>query len=266
MELHFLRNATLIIQHEQHRILVDPMLGKVGSLPSYSFIRHKSRRNPMVPLPDVAQDHLQGITAALVTHCQLGHSDHLDGAAKKFLLSQKIPVFCRLDDETFIGKKGIPTVPLKDEQRQPFFDGHITPIPTVHGYGWIARFMGPGVGYFLELPGAPTIYISGDTILTKDVRHCLKTLKPDIAVVAAGNASLDIGKDILMSLDEIMEFIRIAPGKVIANHLEAINHCPVTRPQLRELAQKAGLSEKLLIPADGETLSFSAEPAFAQAI
>ncbi|KZL00287.1 MULTISPECIES: MBL fold metallo-hydrolase [unclassified Pseudovibrio] len=263
MKLHFLRNATLIIEHKQHRILVDPMLGKVGSLPSYSFIRHKSRRNPMVPLPDGAQQNLEGLTAALVTHCQLGHSDHLDGAAKKLLLSKKIPTYCRLDDESFIGKRGIPTVPLKDEQRQPFFDGYITPIPTVHGYGWIARFMGPGVGYFLELPDAPSLYISGDTVLTKDVRHCLKTLRPDIAVVAAGNASLDIGKDILMSLDEIMEFIRLAPGQVIANHLEAINHCPVKRTQLRDLAQKSGVSEKLLIPADGETLTFSKQPEFA---
>ncbi|SDR21100.1 L-ascorbate metabolism protein UlaG, beta-lactamase superfamily [Pseudovibrio sp. Tun.PSC04-5.I4] len=259
MKLHFLRNATFIIEHKKHRILVDPMLGAVGTIPALSFIRHKRQRNPLVSLPDSAHEQLGGVTAALITHCQRGHSDHLDAAGKKLLLSRKIPTYCRADDETFIGRLGIPTVPLLLMQRQRFLDGYITPIPAVHGYGWIAKLMGPGSGYFIELPEAPTLYISGDTVLTEDVQNTLITQKPEIAIVAAGNASVDIGKPILMTPEEVLEFTRLAPGRVIANHLEALNHCPVTREQLRRKAVRMGLQNKLEIPFDGESITFSEE-------
>ncbi|TKG25676.1 MBL fold metallo-hydrolase, partial [Vibrio sp. F13] len=33
-------------------------------------------------------------------------------------------------------------------------------------------------------------------------------------------------------------------------------HCAVTRPILKEAIDKNGLSDKVLIPADGETLEF----------
>ena len=42
---------------------------------------------------------------------------------------------------------------------------------------------------------------------------------------------------------------------VVANHLEALNHCPTTRVE-REWLQSEGLCEKVQIPADGESLEF----------
>jgi hypothetical protein len=44
---------------------------------------------------------------------------------------------------------------------------------------------------------------------------------------------------------------------VIANHLEALNHCPVTRAQLQDVLDKAGLLIKTIIPQDGETLTMA---------
>jgi hypothetical protein len=35
-------------------------------------------------------------------------------------------------------------------------------------------------------------------------------------------------------------------------YLEALDHCPTTREELRAAAQQAGLAHKLLVPADGE--------------
>ena len=115
-----------------------------------------------------------------------------------------------------------------------------------------------GAGIFLKLPDEPSLYISGDTVLTNDVKKVLKEFKPDICVVAAGNASLDVGGDILMPMDEILEFIKLAPVKVIANHLEALNHCPVTREQLKNELINNNLLEKVYIPADGEILNLTA--------
>jgi hypothetical protein len=56
-----------------------------------------------------------------------------------------------------------------------------------------------------------------------------------------------------MRIDDILKFIQNAPNKVIANHLEAVNHCPTTRIQLKNEVTKKGLSDKVLIPIDGDS-------------
>ncbi|MEZ8883707.1 MBL fold metallo-hydrolase, partial [Vibrio sp. 10N.247.311.13] len=145
---------------------------------------------------------------------------------------------------------------IEDWQTIDFLGGKLTAVPALHGHGWIHKLMANGVGFFLELPNEPSIYISGDTVLTDDVRRALNELKPDITVVAAGRARMDVGQPLLMSIDEVMKFIRLSPNKVVANHMEALNHCAVTRPILKEAIYKNGLSDKVLIPADGETLEF----------
>jgi len=113
------------------------------------------------------------------------------------------------------------------------------------------------MGFHIELPSQPSIYISGDTIYSADVEKALTTLKADIAVVACGSAELDEGGPILMSLEEIIKFIKKAPKIVFENHMEALNHCPKTRAILKDALVKAKLTEKVRIPNDGETLTFA---------
>jgi L-ascorbate metabolism protein UlaG (beta-lactamase superfamily) len=137
-----------------------------------------------------------------------------------------------------------------------FLTGSITSFPTAHGYGLIGKFMGPGAGYFIEPAGDKTIYISGDTVMTQTVRHVLKNLRPDISILNAGTATLDFGRPILMPINELLDFIRAAPGKVIAVHLDAFNHCLTTRDILRDAVSKEGLSGKVVIPEDGELIEF----------
>ena len=57
-----------------------------------------------------------------------------------------------------------------------------------------------------------------------------------------------------MFLEEILEFIRLSPSKVIANHLKALNHCPITRKELKDALVKHDLRKKVYIPEDGEIL------------
>lgn len=257
MKIRIIRNATLTIEYGDYVILVDPMLAGQGAMPAFSWFRHKAMPNPTVPLPKNAEAALKQTTHALITHCQRGHADHLDRAGKRFLRDRALPTFCRQEDKAYLEKRGLSTHPLRLGERQTFPGGYITPIPARHGHGWVASLMGRGVGYFLEPEGHPSVYIAGDTVMTDDVRRVLTHSAPDIAVVAAGNASVDIGQPILMSLEEVMEFAALAPGTVIANHLEALNHCPVTRIQVSTAAKKSGLHRKILIPNDGDLLDFS---------
>ncbi|CAH0526641.1 MBL fold metallo-hydrolase [Vibrio hippocampi] len=263
MKIHHLRSATFIIETEQHFILIDPMLGRKGSLPPFSVFRFKLAKNPTVELPSNASDLLDQVTHALITHSQtfgfkpLQHGDHLDAEGERFLTMNTIPVATPKKDQAYLEKYGI-TVShgVDDWQTVDFLGGRLTAIPAQHGHGWIHKVMANGCGFFLELPNEPSIYISGDTVLTEHVEKALKQFKPDITVVAAGQAQMDVGQPLLMPTDEVMEFIRRSPNKVIANHMEALNHCPVDRSALRNTLTAEGLIEKVLIPEDGETLVF----------
>ena len=46
-------------------------------------------------------------------------------------------------------------------------------------------------------------------------------------------------------------------GVFVANHLEALDHCPTTRADLVAAAARVGLGHRLLVPADGQTLAFA---------
>lgn len=263
MEIQFIRNATFILHGAGESILVDPMLGMQGTLPPLSFIRFRPRRNPIVPLPDGLDHALGKITAGLITHCRFGHSDHLDSAGATLLAKKQVPVYCNVLDQRNLKKRNLKTIPLRLHEQQQFLSGTITAYKAVHGYGYIHRFMGPGMGYLIELPGEPSVYLSGDTILINEVRSVLSEKKPQIAIVAAGGAQLDIGQPILMTLSDVMGFVRIAPGKVVAMHMEALNHCPVTRLRLAAEVAQAELVDKVSIPQDGELLQFDFTPPIA---
>ena len=262
MKIHHLRNATFVIESGSNHILIDPMLSGKGELPPFAHFRHKPERNPTVSLPDNASQILDKVTHCLITHSQklgielLTHTDHLDNPGKSFLQKNNIPVVCRQQDAAYMKKNGISVeAKLNYWQAEQLLGGQITAVPALHGHSWIHNFMANGAGFYLKLPDEPSIYISGDTVYTDDVDRALNEFKPDIAVVAAGSASLDVSKPILMTIEEIMTFIRTAPNKVIANHLEALNHCPVTRSQLKQILEHNGLLSKTFIPTDGETLT-----------
>ena len=263
MKIHHLRSATFVIESGDHFILIDPMLGSKGSMPPFSVFRFKAEKNPTVNLPANADVLLAKVTHALVTHSQtfgfkpLQHGDHLDPAGEAFLIENQIPVTTPSKDKAYLEKYGM-TVEngLEPWQPTPFLGGQITAVPAQHGHGWIHKVMANGCGFYIELPNEPSIYISGDTVLTNDVNKALTELKPDITVVAAGQAQMDVGQPLLMPTDEVMEFIKRSPGKVIANHMEALNHCPVDRATLKRTLSAHGLVDKVTIPEDGETLEF----------
>ncbi|MCI3927353.1 hypothetical protein MO973_44990 [Paenibacillus sp. TRM 82003] len=57
--------------------------------------------------------------------------------------------------------------------------------------------------------------------------------------------------------DDVLTEHRAAPdARIVAVHTEALNHCTVTREQVRTLARENGTGEQVLVPQDGETLSF----------
>ena len=257
MKIQQIRNATIILESGPYRVLVDPMLADKGALPPLRLFG-ATQRNPLVELPASVEKDLERVTHCLITHCQKGHFDHLDRAAKRWLREKQIPVICTPHDAGYLAKRGLNVQPLAEDHERsvPFLGGTLRSVRCTHGRGLVGKLMEHGVGYLIELPGEPSVYLAGDTLLTPTVREFVLRHQPQVSVIPAGGARFDLGGDIIMGIEEAIEFTRLSRAAVIANHLEAISHCPTTRKALRDAAMTAGLGARLHVPEDGQTLEF----------
>lgn len=252
LKIHHIRNATMVLETENNVILIDPMLGNEGNMPSFTLFRHKARKNPTVSLPKNSNAILEKVTHCLITH---QHPDHIDSKAIRFLTKKGIPVTCSVRDEKAFQKRGLNVIQtLKFWEKQEFLGGTIEGIPAKHGYGFVSKLMGNVMGFLVTLPNRKSIYLSSDTVYTDAVDKVLREHKPDINVLACGAAQFDFFKLLIMNVEDIVKFVKNASGKVIANHMESINHCPLTRKELIKILTEEDLINKVVVPADGETI------------
>ena len=255
MKLHQLRNATLLLDLGVHKLLVDPVLGDVGAFSAFKMLGGGRRRNPIVPLPDEAPALLDQATAVLITHAH--HVDHLDPDGVAWILERGLEVWASELDAPVLRKKGLDVKLVVDG----FLGMRAEVVPAVHGPGIMGWLMGPVTGFYLASPGQPSVYLTSDAVLTDDLLAAVARLQPDVIVAPAGAANFGIGPDILFSVDELVTLSKSCSAELVFNHLEAVDHCPTTRTQLRERMQAEGLAERTHVPADGEMLSFEGSDA-----
>ena len=85
----------------------------------------------------------------------------------------------------------------------------------------------------------------------------LITLNPDIIILNSGDAQLGDGSSILMTKEEVLATHKVAPkAKIIAVHMEAVNHSALSRDELKEYSKQKGMEDFVFIPKDGESLQF----------
>jgi len=235
VQLTLVRNATLLLELAGKRLLVDPMLDEAGARPPIEGTVPQVP-NPTVPLPFLAEEAVRDLDAVLVTH---RHRDHLDSRAEE-LLPRDVPVFCQPEDEQPLRELGLATRPVDDTVE---WDGlQVTRTPGQHGFGEMARLLAPVSGFVLD-----GVYVAGDTVWYDGVEEAIERHRPRVAVVNAGGAEFTEGGLIIMGIDDVREVAARVPT-VVAVHMEALNHCHLTRAALQ-----ASLPD-VHVPADGETL------------
>jgi L-ascorbate metabolism protein UlaG (beta-lactamase superfamily) len=249
MKIRHLRNATTLLTLGEHRLLVDPMLAGPGSFPGFKLLSGGRRPNPLVALPPDTPAWLEEATGVLITH---EHPDHLDTAGMRWIREHGLPVWASRVDAPNLRKKGLDIHEVDDGA----LGMAVEVIPARHGRGLLSWLMGPVSGYYLAHPDEPSVYLTSDAVLTNELLDAVERLQPDVIIAPAGAANMGVGGDILFSVDELVTLVRRAPGRVVLNHLEALDHCPTTRGGLRERMKAEGLLEKVHVPEDGEELQF----------
>ena len=247
MRLRLIRHATLNVEYGGETLLVDPMLDDTGARPAIQNSPNP-RNNPLVALPMPPEEAIQGVEAVLVTHT---HSDHWDETVAR-ILPKDTPLFGQIEDEQkFRGQGFLRVQPVTSSAT---WNGiKITRTGGQHGRGEIAKAMAPVSGFILRASGEPTLYIAGDTIWCDEVVAAIREDKPAIIVVNAGAAQFLEGDPITMAADDVITTCNAAAGaQVVAVHMEAINHCLLTRDDLAFQLEAARVSNQVAIPQDGE--------------
>jgi L-ascorbate metabolism protein UlaG (beta-lactamase superfamily) len=115
--------------------------------------------------------------------------------------------------------------------------------------------MGEVSGFVFKYKNA-SIYLGGDTIWCEDVKNNLSEFKPPVTILNAGGTKFLTGDPITMVPDDIIEVQKQLPQtKIIAVHMDTVNHCFITRVDLLKALTKKSLSSEILIPEDGETIN-----------
>jgi L-ascorbate metabolism protein UlaG (beta-lactamase superfamily) len=218
-------------------VLVDPMLGAPGDIPPIPNSPN-DRENPLVPLPDVDLAH----DAVLVSH---RHRDHFDDAATD-RLDDDVPLLCQPEEADAFREEGFTDVrPVADSET---FDGiEFTRTSARHGHGDLAEQMGPVSGFVLD--GDRTLYLAGDTVWYDPVAETIDRHDPDAIVVNAGAAQFVEGDPITMDAADVAAVVDAADCPVVAVHMDSINHCLLTREDLRNAVSE------VVVPEDGDELS-----------
>lgn len=242
-----IRHATVLVGIGGTTFLVDPMLDDAEAHEAVEGTMNPVRW-PLVGLPAGAMEAMRVADAALITHT---HVDHLDESAIVLLRSREMPVFCQPFDVDELLRRGLADVRPVDDTAHL---GGIVVRRTggQHGFGEQADLMGPVSGWVLEAAG-DSVYVAGDTVWCEEVSDVLERHGPRTVVVNAGEARMVVGDRITMSAADVLATATF-PGRrvVVAVHMEALNHCLLTRAELGAAAEAEGI--RVLVPADGESL------------
>jgi L-ascorbate metabolism protein UlaG (beta-lactamase superfamily) len=256
MHVQQIRNATLVIDYAGKRFLVDPLLAEQGAYPGFAGTANSHLANPLVGLP-VPMDRLLDVDAVIVTHL---HADHWDEAARR-LVPRGLPLFAQnAADAARLRADGFSDVRL-------FSDGTLFEGIALHRTGGrhgsdqvmaaIGERMGEVSGVVFGHAGEPTLYVAGDTVWNRHVEDALARYRPDVVVLNCGDAQVPGLGAIIMDQHDLARVAQAAPqAAIVASHLEAVNHCVLSRAALRDFLSAQGLAGRVLVPEDGDTLVF----------
>ena len=240
--IRLVRSATLKINYAGHTILIDPVFADKGTLQSALGVYKNPRVHLVMPVSEITE----GVDMVLLTH---NHIDHYEPSVKQHL-PKDIPFYTQPQDKAAILEDGFTNVEAIEESQTI---GCLT-IHRITGHHGVS-------GYVLMTEGLPTVYIMGDCKWEPCILDAVEKYRPDYIVVNSGGAVFPefskIDGCIIPDEQEVMAMLDTLPThiKLIAVHMDAIDHCQTTRGILRNEARHHGADmSRLIVPEDGESI------------
>ncbi len=277
MELHYLGTATIRLRLGDARLLADPAFDPAGTrydfgpwfTPRAWFASEKTYETPAAPAE---------VDGFLVSHDH--HADNLDLAGRRLIAAAAAPVVTtvagarRLARAAPRGRDSRPGEGLGlGDRARSLAVGGATTVAGVTITATTARHGPRGtpqidevIGFLLEAPGQPTVWISGGPVLHPALRAALTAWRAagkriDVAIVHCGAVNFPrlpvVGKR-LFTFDaaQAIEAVRILdPGLVVPIHRAGWTHFRQPESALRAAFDASELVTRTRFLEPGETLT-----------
>lgn len=263
MTLTYLGTASVILDFDGVRILTDPVLDDPGGTydmgpvwaPAAWF---SSRRDHPTPVPAAS---IGPVDAALISHDH--HFDNLDYAGRALVLSGAVDTIVT---NAAAARRLSPVKrdvrALRTGESTTIAGIRITATPARHG-PWFTPQVNQVTGFLLEGKRIPTVWISGDTVMSPALRRWLRQdHRIDIAIVNCGavrfpKAPLLSAARFTLSPAEVVEIAdAIDPRMLVPVHRSGWTHFQ-PESALREAIASAGLEPRTRWLELGETIRIS---------
>jgi L-ascorbate metabolism protein UlaG (beta-lactamase superfamily) len=222
MTVTYVGGPTAILEYAGLRILLDPTFDPPQTYPSDGEPLTKTAG------PGVAVDDLGRVDLILLSHHE--HEDNLDISGRE--LVRRIPTLSTAKAGVDLGK---PVIGLDCWEEHRVAGVTVTAAPALHGPPGSERLVGPVIGFLLEAPDEPTIYVSGDNASLELVQQIADRFPAiDVAVLFAGAARVpSIDAALTLTSADAAEAARIlGEPRIVGLHTEDWEHFSESRAAL----------------------------------
>lgn len=245
----FLGGPSAVLEYAGLRILLDPTFD-----PPQSYADPGSTPLVKTQGPAMGPEAVLPIDVVLASHHE--HQDNLDSAGTSFAMTAPLVLSTPKAAEDL----GAPFVGLEAWQQYLVGEMTVTGMPALHGPPGSEEWVGPVVGFLLEAPGQPNVYVSGDNASLDVVREIAERHAPvGIAILFAGAArvpAIDAALT-LTSPDAVLAAEILRAGTVVGLHTEDWEHFSETRADLEAAFAAAGMADLLVATPRGVRVELS---------
>jgi L-ascorbate metabolism protein UlaG (beta-lactamase superfamily) len=255
----FIGTATVILRFGGFTILTDPNFLHAGDHVHLGYgLTSERLTNPAINIED-----LPPIDLCVLSHY---HGDHFDQVVEE-KLQKDLPIVTTAHAVEKLAEKGFTKgVALETWETAEFTKGaaklRVTSMPGQHGPGIVDFALPPVMGSVLDFETGESnrllrLYISGDTLLIDDLNEIPKRFPEiDLGIFHLGGTRV-MGVMVTMDDEQGVKAVEIInPDVAIPIHYNDYDVFRSPLEDFKRAAEAAGLSEKMIYLAHGETYNF----------
>lgn len=245
LNLTLIGGPTALLEYAGTRLLTDPTFSPAGEYPG-GLVKTTG--------PALPADQLEPIDAVLLSHDH--HSDNLDPGGRD-LLPKAGSVLTTVTGAQRLGGNAFGLEPW---QTAAVGEVTVTAVPALHGPPGSDPVTGPVIGFVLQAPNQPAVYVSRDNAPLGVVDQIAERLGPTpVAVLFAGAVQLphrfDVAYLTLSGDLAAQAATRLGAERVVVIHTEGWAHFTQGAAQTADAFAGNGIGGRLVAAAAGETVS-----------
>ncbi len=230
----YVGGPTALLEYADLRIVTDPTFDapQTYAAPGTSTLTKTAG-------PGLRREDLGEVDLVLLSHH--GHKDNLDWEGLELIATGVPTVSTHQAASDLFGGSVIGLDPWETMELR---DVSVTAVPALHGPPGSEPLVGPVIGFVLESPGRPTVYVSGDNASLPLVGQIADRFAPvDIALLFAGGAQVPrIDGRLTLGSREAVEAARLLQAELVVGlHTEDWAHFTESRAQLEAAFADTGL-------------------------